>query len=114
MNKQHVIEQYYSIQVTTPNTRNLYIGGWNGTFAELAEYINKITAANWEKVRVHKYVQTLDMQKDGGSRIVGKKRSLLKIDRVGCGSLCTKVEANFTKNGKIPENILAFFGENQK
>jgi hypothetical protein len=114
LSKRHVTEQYYSIQITTPKTQKLYIAGFDGTAAELAKLINKITAKSWEKVRVYKYVQTLDMQKDEGSRIVSKKRSLLKIDRVGCGSLCTKVDADFTKNGEIPANIRAFFGENQK
>ena len=111
MSTRHITEQYYSIQITTPKTHKLFIAGFDGTAEELAALVNKITLSSWEKVRIYKYVQKLDMQKEEGSRIVSKKRSLLKIDRIGSGSLCTKVNADFTKDGVIPANIRAFFGE---
>lgn len=111
MSNRHITEQYYSIRVKTDKEKDLCITGFDGTAEELAEIINKCTDKKWQKVRVYKYTQCLDTQKHNGSQIVNKRRACLKIDRIGCGSLCTKVDADFTKDGLIPANIRAFFGE---
>jgi len=111
MSTRHIVEQYYSIRVKTDKKQDVFISGFNGTAEDLAEIVNKSTDKKWQKVRVYKYTQLVDPQKATGSRIVNKRHACLKIDRTGCGSLCTKVDENFTKDGRIPENIRAFFGE---
>ena len=115
MSKRHKIEQYYSVSVRTGN-KNVVIdtNGWDGCVKNLVEMINEATQKKWEKVNVLKYTQNIDVYKNLGSRVVSKKRSLLKVARVGSGSLCTKVDENFMRDGTIPQNILAFFGENQR
>lgn len=113
MGKRHRIEQYYSIRVDTENGSIIVLdtANWDGSVEHLAQKINDATHKQWKKVRILKYTQNIDMMKGYGSRIVGQKRSLLKVDRIGSGSLCTKVDENFMRNGVIPHNILAFFGE---
>lgn len=116
MDQRHISEQYYSIRVTTKGGDIFVVDTteWNGTIESLAKIINKATNESWQKIRVFKYSQSLDMQKTFGSRIVGKKRSCLKIDRIGAGSLCTKVDKDLKRNGVVPANVLSFFGVNQK
>lgn len=116
MGKRHRIEQYYSIRVGIGNGKVVVLNtnGWDGTVENLAKLINDSTNKKWEKLRLFKYTQSVDTQKTNGSRIVSKKRSCLKINRQGMGSLCTEVDENLMRNGVIPQNILAFFGENQK
>lgn len=111
MGNRHTIEQYYSIRAKTDN--NVFVidtNGWDGSVESLVKLVNAATDTKWEKVRVFKYTQSIDSQKNIGSRIVSKKRSLLKVDRIGSGSLCTKVDENFMRDGVIPQNVLAFFG----
>ncbi len=116
MGKRHRVEQYYSIRVGIGDGKMIVLNtnGWDGTIADLAKIVNKTTDKKWEKIRLFKYTQSVDTLKNNGSRIVSKKRSCLKVDRIGTGSLCTKVDENFMRDGAIPKNILAFFGENQK
>lgn len=114
MPKRHITEQYYSIHVETEQGKKVFFCGFDGTAEKLAQTVNKLTNKTWKKIRIYKYVQNIDLQKQSGTRIVGKKHSVLKIDRLGYGSLCTKVDENFMRDGKIPANILAFFGEYQK
>jgi len=113
MGNRHKVEQYYSIRVETKNGDVVIIdtSKWNGSFANLTELINTQTKQQWQKVRAFKYTQNIDIRKNAGSCIVGKKRSLLKVDRIGSGSLCTKVNENFMRDGVFPQNVLAFFGE---
>ena len=113
MGSRHKIEQYYSIRVSTKDGTTIVIDttNWNGSVENLVDLVNKSTDKNWEKVRAYKYIQHIDMCKNSGSRVVGKKLSLLKVARIGSSSLCTKVDENFTRDGVIPQNILAFFGE---
>jgi hypothetical protein len=116
MKNRHIIEQYYSIRVITNDGHIVVVdtSGWNGTVENLATVVNQMTNKNWKKIWAFKYTQNIDKLKNNGSRIVSKKRSCLKVDRIGTGSLCTKTDENLMRDGKIPHNILAFFGENQK
>ena len=116
--KRHKIEQYYSIraQVAGGNTILIDTNGWDGTSVEkLVTLINEQTGTQWEKVRVLKYIQCIDKQKATGPKIVSQRRSLLKVTRDNSNfSLCTKVDANMRRNGVIPANISAFFGDKVK
>lgn len=110
----HKIENYYSVRATLENGQSVVVSQWDGNLDSLAAAVNKSTDNKWEKIRVLKYTQCVDLNKKKGSPIVGKKRALLKIDKIGCGSLCTKVDENLMRDGVIPTNIRAFFGENER
>ena len=118
MSKRHLIEQYYSIRAKMAGGKTIFIDTteWNGVSVEdLVALINAQTGTKWEKVRAIKYVQSVDMQKSTGSKIVSKKRSVLKVNRDDSKfSLCTKVDANMRRDGVIPANIYAFFGDKVK
>ena len=118
MSKRHSIEQYYSIRAQVAGGKTVFIdtANWDGvSVVDLVALINAQTETKWEKVRVFKYVQSVDMQKSKGSKIVSKKRSVLKVNRDDPKfSLCTKVDANMRRDGVIPANIYAFFGDKVK
>ncbi len=113
-NVRHREENYYSVRVVGENNRDLFIVPWHGNVESLARDVNEITNKKWTRIKVLKYTQYVDLYKKSGSPIVCQRRAMLKIDRMGSGSLCTKVDENLMRNGAIPQNILAFFGEHQK
>ena len=113
-NLRHREENYYSVRAILDNGQNVVVSQWDGNLDSLAAAINSCTNKKWKKIRILKYTQCVDLNKKYGSPIVGKKHAMLKIDRIGCGSLCTKVDENLMRNGAIPQNILAFFGKHQK
>lgn len=113
-NLRHREENYYSVRAVLENGQSVIVSQWDGNLDSLAAAVNSCTNKKWEKIRVLKYTQYVDLYKKSGSPIVWQRRAMLKIDRMGSGSLCTKTDENLMRNGAIPKNILAFFGEHQK
>ena len=113
-NLRHREENYYSVRAVLENGQSVIVSQWNGNLDSLAAAVNNCTNKKWEKIRVLKYTQLVDLYKKHGSQIVNKKRAMLKIARMGSGSLCTKVDENLMRDGVIPQNILAFFGRHTK
>ena len=110
----HKIENYYSVLATLENGQWVVVSQWDGNLDSLAAAVNKSTGNKWEKIHVLKYTQYIDLYKKSGSPIVCQRRAMLKIAREGCNSLCTKVDENLMRDGVIPTNIRAFFGENER
>ena len=113
-NLRHREEIYYSIRAILENGQNVVVSQWDGNLDSLAAAVNSCTDKKWKKISVLKYTQCIDINKKYGSPIVGKKHAVLKINRIGCGSLCTKVDENLMRDGIIPINIRTFFGEKAK
>jgi len=116
MGKRHKFVQKYSLdKVDGFDWVPVDITNWTDKTAEgLAQFI-KITIPNWEHLAITKDIIVIDPQKKDGDNIVSKKRSVLQIARVNSGTVqSVKVDADLTKNGKIPQNISTFFKAKQK
>ena len=112
MSTRHKIERYYSIKAIVNNKIvNLDISTWNGTASGLAKTTHA-QVPDWELLNVSQTRLVIDTVI---GKTVDKKLNKLQIARIGHSeSLCTKVDENLTKNGRIPANILSFFGEYTK
>lgn len=112
MNKdRHRIEQYYFMYAQMDDIRkDLNIEGWDNNLHSLAGIIQQ-QAPDWTRLDIKKCTLTFD---NASNKLVSKKYAELKIGRLGKESMCTKVDQDLTKNGKIPDNIIAFFAQKQK
>lgn len=84
----------------------------NKTPEGLAKFLT-VNLPDWKQIIITKNTIVIDPQKKHGNNIVSNIEASLKIGRVDSGSLCISVNQDLTRNGKIPQHIYAFFGQNK-
>lgn len=111
----HQIEKHFSLsQVIGLNIVDINTLKWTDQTPEgLAKFI-QTTYPDWQELIIIKNTVVIDPKKKNGNMVVSKKQSKLKIGRTGAGALCLLLDRNLTKNGKIPQHVRNFFGDNQR
>ena len=115
-NRRHSIEHYYSIRVFVDgDTVSCNPAKWTEKTSKGLQDFVLSNIPNWQKLTILKRTQSVDLQKHEGSLIVNHKLSSLAISRMCTPEiLSTKVNADLTKDGKIPKNISEFLEDRER
>lgn len=112
----HVKENHFSLSLVKVGDKEISVNSssWTDTTPEGLANFMKQNVPNWTQLLLTKNTFVIDTEKRQGSNIVAQKQTVLKIGRIGDKSLCTRVDENMQRNGRVPSNIACFFGGNQK
>ena len=116
MKKQHYVDTRFEIVEIVVNGKQVDLTNyyWDDKTAEgLSRFVNKV-APNWQKATIRKRTTVFDLN-NPVLKHVEKKPTVLNV----CAAEYfepnyTRINRDFTKNGKISQHILSFFGEMQK
>ena len=107
----HIVEKSFSLVVKVGNKEvDMNNSGWTEQTPEgLAKFLRK-NAPKWQELVVTKHVVVIDTKKQKGDNVVSKKQATLEIGRIDGFSFGTHVDNKMQKDGRVPSNIVDFFG----
>lgn len=111
----HRVECYYTIRAKKYDGRIVLLNTaiWPNQNPDGLAEITKQQVPDWVELEIQKSTLVFDTRIHKNQKNISRKISKLRIGKNGFDTLCTKVDENLKKDGKIPANLAAFFDARQ-